>query len=79
MVINWNGQVLPCCYDQYEKYKLGNVFKEGLKKVWNNQEYIKFRKIVLKNQKSIPMCDTCTINISEEISKEEKINYGKDK
>ncbi len=47
MVIRYDGNVIPCCSfrlgqqytDQHDKKTLGNVFKDGVKKVWDNQKY----------------------------------------
>ena len=37
----------------------GDVFLEGVKKTWNNKDYINFRKMVLKNKKDIELCRDC--------------------
>lgn len=59
-VINWDGSVTACCYDPNREFELGNVFKEGsFRKVWNNDNYRRFRKIILKNKKSVKMCENC--------------------
>ena len=58
-VINWDGTVVPCCYDMNGAYVFGNIFEEPFSKIWNNQKYITFRRNVLKNKSKIPMCSNC--------------------
>jgi len=59
MIINWNGEVVPCCFDMNNKFVFGNVFKQSVKEVWNNPAYVGFRDRILKNKKDIPMCKFC--------------------
>lgn len=68
-VIDWDGDVVPCCYDPHANYKFGNLFTEGLtfKEIWNGKKYIDFRKRVLHNKKSIPICASCP-RIGENLS-----------
>jgi radical SAM protein with 4Fe4S-binding SPASM domain len=56
-VIGVDGSVIPCCYDPEFNYVMGNVFTEDLKKIWKNKKYKAFRKQILKDRKSIPICD----------------------
>ena len=65
MVINWDGDVTACCFDPNREYNLGNVFKDGgFKAVWNNQKYVNFRKRILTDKQSIPMCKNCAGKLS---------------
>ncbi len=59
-VINSDGTVVPCCYDLYSDYIMGNIFEESLKAIWNNEKYNAFRKQIKKDRKSIPICNTCS-------------------
>lgn len=62
MVINFNGDVFPCCQYRYdmindtensaERIKCGNVFKEDLMDIWNSEKYKIARRIV-KNPSKI--------------------------
>ncbi|MFH1209737.1 MAG: radical SAM protein [archaeon] len=68
--IDYDGNVIPCCYDAYEWHIFGNVFKEPFMKIWNNQRYINFRKQVLKDKSKIKLCRNCPSNIeSQDIAK----------
>lgn len=44
--IRWNGDVVPCCYDLVNKMVMGNVLKEELEEIWNNQKYLRLRKAI---------------------------------
>lgn len=58
--INWNGDVVPCCRDVNGRHVLGNVFKDGLRKVWNGPKATKFRKNITSRQNKIKICDLCS-------------------
>ena len=65
--INWDGTVSPCCFDKDAKYAFGNIFDKHttFNDIWRNQKYIAFRRSVMKNRKSIPMCGNCTEGMKE--------------
>lgn len=71
-VINSDGTVVPCCYDAFSEYIMGNVFKDDLKKIWKGTKYLNFRKSLKKNRKDIPMCNICSEGRTQ-ISKTDKI------
>jgi radical SAM protein with 4Fe4S-binding SPASM domain len=58
-VINWDGTVVPCCYDYKETYAIGNVFDKGLKRLWNNKLYKQVRREIKKGRRKIPLCAIC--------------------
>lgn len=59
-VINWNGDIVPCCYDLYSKHIFGNCFEEGgIDRVWNNARTTRFRKTINSDKNSIEMCRIC--------------------
>ena len=60
-VINWNGDVVPCCYDAEGIFTFGNAFEKPFKKIWLNDKYAKFRETISKskNKKSFKMCSNC--------------------
>jgi len=61
VVINSDGTVVPCCYDLYSKYVMGNIFEESLASIWRNAKYNKFRRQILLDRRSIPMCNICSV------------------
>lgn len=59
--INWEGVVSPCCgsYD-YNKDSFGNVFKEDIYQLWNNEKYLNSRlRLKKKSHHLDTMCTTC--------------------
>lgn len=65
--INWDGSVSPCCFDKDAEYAFDNIFdnQATFSDIWRNQKYMKFRKAVMKNRKSIEMCTNCTEGMKE--------------
>lgn len=45
MVINWNGTVSLCCVDFY-KYSIGDVHRDNVVHIWNNDKYKKVREFL---------------------------------
>ncbi len=61
--IYWNGDVVPCCYDNDAVEVMGNVMENSLKKIWRSARYRQFRTAV-KNVRVDPghepeLCRTC--------------------
>lgn len=59
IVVNWDGSVVPCCFDMNNLFVLGNAFQDKIKEIWNNKKIIHLRKTILKNKKSIALCKDC--------------------
>jgi len=60
VVINASGTVVPCCFDYDEKYVVGDLKKESLKKIWNNKKMRLVRKQVKnKTLYKNPLCKNC--------------------
>ncbi|MBN1522278.1 MAG: SPASM domain-containing protein [Candidatus Aureabacteria bacterium] len=60
MQILWNGDVVPCCYDFNGDFVIGNVFSEGLTRVWEGNKYLLLRR--MNSEKKIthlPLCANC--------------------
>lgn len=58
-VIDWNGNMTVCCFDKDEDFVMGNVFLEGLEKVWRGEKFRSFR-VDITQGKMKPMCYNCT-------------------
>ncbi len=60
VVVQWNGDVVPCCRDYNAVLKIGNVKNSTLKQIWNGREYREFRSqmasVVFRNN---PVCKQC--------------------
>ena len=58
-VINWNGDVFPCCDTLDQRWCMGNIFKENFRSIWYGEKYEKFREKILSNISAIPICKIC--------------------
>ena len=58
-VIDWNGNVVPCCFDKNEDFLLGNAFTENFNNIWRGDKFVHFRDIIA-NGKRPRMCANCT-------------------
>lgn len=70
LVICSNGDVLPCCFDSYSEYVMGNVFEEKIKRIWNGSRYRNFRKRIYEDRKSIKMCSSCSVDRMDAFNKQ---------
>jgi radical SAM protein with 4Fe4S-binding SPASM domain len=43
-VINWDGAISVCCGDFDPRWEMGNIFKEPLRTIWNNEKYRAVRR-----------------------------------
>ncbi|OHB82909.1 MAG: hypothetical protein A3J73_06000 [Planctomycetes bacterium RIFCSPHIGHO2_02_FULL_38_41] len=59
-MINWDGNILPCCAVYSEKHAFGNILENSFAEIWNNEMYVSARKEILgrKNTKHT-ICHTC--------------------
>ena len=58
--IQWDGEVIPCCYDYNNKIILGNAFEQPVLEILNEKKYKLLRyahKVGLFN--IFPYCDQC--------------------
>ena len=60
IMINWNGDAVPCCRDAKGENIIGNVFNEGLGRVFNGKRARAFRRGILKAQKDAGICRLCS-------------------
>ncbi|HUT63200.1 MAG TPA: radical SAM protein [Anaerolineae bacterium] len=58
--IDWQGNVLPCCFDKDSVYIMGNVFQDSISKIWNSDKYRSFRNKLNSMGRVLPMCRDCT-------------------
>ena len=58
--IQWDGTVVPCCYDYNNQIYLGNAFYEAVPKVLNGDRYKALRDAHNKGEFwKFPYCDQC--------------------
>lgn len=48
--IRWNGDVVPCCFDIMSVYVVGNIMRQPLSQIWNNEKYRDLRKSVYERK-----------------------------
>lgn len=60
-LINWNGTVVPCCFDKNASFELGRLSaNDDISTIWNSSNYARFRKTMLRDRQSIGICANCT-------------------
>jgi len=59
LVVQWNGDVVPCCRDFNAVNCLGNVTDLSLKEIWNSTGYEQFRESMSKGEFEPGMCAEC--------------------
>lgn len=55
-----NGDVVPCCRDPKGEHVMGNLLKQDMSDIWNNEKYRAFRRAVLSNQSQMGICRLCS-------------------
>ena len=59
-VITWDGVVVPCCFDKDARHRMGDLKNKSFKEIWKQQEYIDFRRKILKGRGEIDICSNCS-------------------
>jgi MoaA/NifB/PqqE/SkfB family radical SAM enzyme len=58
--IQWNGEVIPCCYDYNNRIVLGNAFEQPILEILNGEKYRLLRYAHrVKKFRMFPYCDQC--------------------
>lgn len=68
--INWDGDAVPCCRDPNGLHVLGNVFEDGLVRVFNGAKAREFRRRILTDQSNVDICRLCSSYGSPELAKQ---------
>lgn len=59
-LINWDGGVVPCCFDKNGHYVMGDINRaQTLDEIWRGKKFTQFRHTLSTNRKSIDMCRNC--------------------
>jgi radical SAM protein with 4Fe4S-binding SPASM domain len=63
MTILWDGTVVPCCFDFFKTYPLGNITNQSVEDIWNGEPMKKLRSSMFDNtyHKVNSLCDGCLI------------------
>ncbi|MFQ5706687.1 MAG: radical SAM/SPASM domain-containing protein [bacterium] len=60
-LVNWDGSVVPCCFDKNGRYTLGSLKgNETFEQIWQAEKYDSFRKKMLKERKELDICSNCS-------------------
>lgn len=58
--VQWDGLVVPCCFDYNSSIVLGDLNRQSLREVLESKEYHDFRKAHREDEfLPYPFCDTC--------------------
>lgn len=60
-MVNWNGDVAPCCFDKDVDFSMGDAFSgQTFADIWQGTSYKKFRQRILDDRRSVDMCRNCS-------------------
>ncbi|MFQ5864285.1 MAG: radical SAM/SPASM domain-containing protein [bacterium] len=60
-LVNWDGSVVPCCFDKNGQYSLGSIKQDcDFNKIWNSEKYGTFRTKMLTDRSSLDICSNCS-------------------
>lgn len=63
MMIDWNGDVLLCCQDMYNRtVRFGNVKNRSLIDIWTDAKLMEFRNKLKNGERSLSPCNNCNAN-----------------
>lgn len=59
-LINWDGSVVPCCFDKNGKYNMGTLSPQNsFEQIWLDEPFNLFRQKLIRQRKSIDICSNC--------------------
>jgi len=59
LFLSADGFIRPCCSFGTSVGDLGNILQEDFKEIWNNDKYLRFRKLIKKGKAPFPVCKDC--------------------
>ena len=60
-LVNWDGSVVPCCFDKNGEHTFGSIQKENdFDHIWHSEEYANFRTKMLTERSSLDICSNCS-------------------
>jgi radical SAM protein with 4Fe4S-binding SPASM domain len=59
LVVQWNGDVVPCCRDYDAVNRVGNARETTLKEIWNGPELREFRSAMAEARYGNELCAEC--------------------
>ncbi len=58
-LINWDGSVVPCCFDKNGQYTMGNINQQTISEIWKGDDFQEFRRKLITNRRNIDICRNC--------------------
>ncbi|MBM3325171.1 MAG: radical SAM protein, partial [Calditrichaeota bacterium] len=58
--IDWDGTIVPCCFDKNEDFAVGNIHHDSLARIWGGEKFQRFRQLLLTRGRTLDMCRNCT-------------------
>lgn len=62
MLIDWNGDVFLCPQDWQRRQTMGNIMQQEIFEIWKGPILSKYRKHLLKGDRSLKPCNQCNAN-----------------
>lgn len=60
-VVNWNGDVAPCCFDKDVDFGMGKAANgRAFGDIWKSRPYMDFRRRLLRDRMGMDMCRNCS-------------------
>lgn len=59
LVVNSNGDAVPCCYDVRSEFILGNLYAEPLDDIWRGEKFRRLRRRIAEQREALPLCRHC--------------------
>ncbi|MEE2658207.1 MAG: radical SAM protein [Candidatus Latescibacterota bacterium] len=60
-MVNWNGDVAPCCFDKDVDFNMGSAFNsQTFGELWEGRAYMDFRQNLLRDRTDVDMCRNCS-------------------
>lgn len=59
MTVLWDGDVVPCCNDFDKRYVLGNLHRESMTSIWNNEPMTALRAELAGGLVRNDLCRNC--------------------
>ncbi len=64
LIINWEGLVGPCCFDETFSSKIGNINDESIASIWNGEKLNTLRKLHATGKwKQLDFCRRCQASL----------------
>lgn len=59
-LVNWDGEIVPCCFDKNGNYPMGKITgEENLKDIWHGKSFSDFRTRLIRDRQGIDICSNC--------------------